>query len=76
MPESFLIKLQACSSIKKETLAQVFSCEFCEISKNTFYTKHLLTTASVAWELFLATVLFLVGRLHTRFCLYAFLRFF
>ena len=22
--------------IKKETLAQVFSCEFCEISKNTF----------------------------------------
>ena len=35
---SFLIKLQAetCSFIKKETLAQVFSCEFCEISKNTF----------------------------------------
>ena len=35
---SFLIKLQAqgCSLIKKETLAQVFSCEFCEISKNTF----------------------------------------
>ena len=35
---SFLIKLQvqACNFIKKETLAQVFSCEFCEISKNTF----------------------------------------
>ena len=35
---SFLIKLQAepYSFIKKETLAQVFSCEFCEISKNTF----------------------------------------
>ena len=31
---SFLIK--ACNSIKKETLARVFSCEFCEISKNTF----------------------------------------
>ena len=28
--------LQACNFIKKETLAQVFSCEFCEISKNTF----------------------------------------
>ena len=28
---SFLIK----------TLAQVFSCEFCEISKNTFFTEHL-----------------------------------
>ena len=35
---SFLIKLQAsaCNFIKKETLAQVFFCEFCEISKNTF----------------------------------------
>ena len=26
---------------KKETLAQVFSCEFCEISKNNFFTEHL-----------------------------------
>ena len=26
----------ACNFIKKETLAQMFSCEFCEISKNTF----------------------------------------
>ena len=43
---SFLIKLQACNFIKKETLAQVFSCEFCEISKNTFFTEHLWTTAS------------------------------
>ena len=37
MPESFLIKLQASgvvSFIKKETLAKVFSCEFCKISKN------------------------------------------
>ena len=25
-----------CNFIKKETLAQVFSCEFCEISKNIF----------------------------------------
>ena len=29
-------------SIKKETLAQLFSCEFCEISKNIFFTEHLL----------------------------------
>ena len=35
------------SFIKKETLAQVFSCEFYEISKNTFFTEHLWTTASV-----------------------------
>ena len=32
--------------LKKETLAQVFLCEFCEISKNTFSTEHLQTTAS------------------------------
>ena len=35
-----------CSFIKKETLAQVFSCEFCEISKNTFSYR----TPSVAVE--------------------------
>ena len=32
--------------IKKESLTQVFSCEFCEISKNTFFTEHLLATVS------------------------------
>ena len=37
---------EACNFIKKETLAQVFSCEFCEISKNTYSTEHLRTTAS------------------------------
>ena len=31
-----LIVSLACNFIKKETLAQVFSCEFCKISKNTF----------------------------------------
>ena len=35
-----------CNFINKETLAQVSSCEFCEISKNTFITEHLWTTAS------------------------------
>ena len=30
-----------------ETLAQVFSCEFCEIFKNTFFTEHLRTTTSI-----------------------------
>ena len=35
---SFLIKLQAS--------APVFSCEFCKISKNTFFTEHLWVTAS------------------------------
>ena len=35
---SFSIKL-ACNFIKKETLAQVFSCEFCKIFKNTFFRR-------------------------------------
>ena len=42
---SFLIKLK--KFIKKETLAQVLSCEFCEISKNTFFHRTPLVTASV-----------------------------
>ena len=29
----------------KKSLAQVFSCEFWEISKNTFFTEHFQTTA-------------------------------
>ena len=37
---------QAYNFINKETLVQVFSCEFCKISKNTFFTKHLWTSAS------------------------------
>ena len=52
----FLIKLQAFQSkaCKKETLAQVFRSEFCEISKNTFFTEHLLATASESplWTVF------------------------
>ena len=43
---NFLIKLLACNFIKKETPTQVFSCEFCDISKNTFFTEHVWATAS------------------------------
>ena len=32
--------LQACNFIEKETLAKVFSCEFWEISKNTFFLQN------------------------------------
>ena len=48
---SFSIK--ACNSIEKETLAQVFSCEFCEIYKNTFYIELL-------WWLLLFSVWYIV----------------
>ena len=33
---------EARNFIKKEALAQVLFCEFCEISKNTVFTEHLL----------------------------------
>ena len=53
---SFLIKLpEASNFINKETLAQVFSCEFCEISQNTFFTENLWTTAS---NIYLSTICF------------------
>ena len=39
-------KPEAWNFIKKEALAQLFSCEFSEISKNTFFPEHLWTTAS------------------------------
>ena len=55
---SFLLKLQAwpslfftkvagrvCNFSKKETLALLFSCEFCEISKNSSFTEHLRATS-------------------------------
>ena len=43
---------QAYIFIKKETLAQVFSCEFCKISKNTFLCRTPLVAASdmLLWE--------------------------
>ena len=46
---SFLIKFQAeaYNFIEKENLAQVFSCKFCEISKNTFSYR---TPPEVAWQ--------------------------
>ena len=36
----------ACNFIKKKAVAQVFTCEFCEIFKNVFFTERLLMTAS------------------------------
>ena len=37
---------EACNFIKKETLVLLFSCEFCEISKNTFTHRTPLVAAS------------------------------
>ena len=49
-PEVFCKK--TCKFIKKESLAQVFSCEFCEIFKNTFFTEHFRTIASATLTVF------------------------
>ena len=35
-----------CVPVCIETLALVFSCQFCQISKNIFFTEHSWTTAS------------------------------
>ena len=42
--------------IQRETLAQVFSCEFCEISKNTFPYRTLLVVAAVFYKNFIIKV--------------------
>ena len=41
------ISFLTCNFIKKETLAQVFSYEFCEIFKNTFLKRALLVVVSI-----------------------------
>ena len=43
---SFLMKPEACNFIKKETPTKIFSCQFCESFKNTFFTKHFKTASS------------------------------
>ena len=40
----------ACNFIKKEALPQLLSCEFCKISKNTFYYRTPPVAASVKKE--------------------------
>ena len=37
---------EACNFIIKETLARLFSYEFCENSKNTFSKEHFWTTTN------------------------------
>ena len=47
-PRGVLVKNKTCVRVKKETLAQVFSGEFCEISKNTFFHRIPLVASSEA----------------------------
>ena len=41
--------LRLATLLKKRPLVQVFSCEFCEIFKNTFFNRTTLVTASGLW---------------------------
>ena len=41
---------EVCNFSKRETLTQMFSCEFYEIFKNTFFTGHLRVHASVTCQ--------------------------
>ena len=41
-----LCRLEAWNFIKKETLAQVFSCDFCEIFKNAYFYRTSPVAAS------------------------------
>ena len=52
MPESLQSQAEACNFIKKETLAQVFSSEFCEISKKNFSYRTPTAAAFVVLNIF------------------------
>ena len=69
---SFLKKCrpEACNFFKKETLAQEFSSEFCEISKNSFFTEYLwATTFTSAIE---NSQILIFRRITFHFCLQQF----
>ena len=51
----FDLRLAARNFIKKETLAQVFSCEFCKISRSTFFYRTPLVATSVNFSKLLLT---------------------
>ena len=55
--KNFIKKKTLAQVYRKKTNKQVFSCELCEIFKNTVFTEHLWTTASengyvFSWSVF------------------------
>ena len=52
---------EACNFIKKETLAHVFSCEFCEIFKNTFLPN---TSGRLLLEWLLLTIVSTISKVE------------
>ena len=47
VPEFLFSESEACNFIPKETLEQMFSCEFCEITESAFSLRKSLVAASV-----------------------------
>ena len=43
---ALLIAEAATGGVKKESVAQMFSCQFCEIFKNAIFTEHIRVTTS------------------------------
>ena len=52
---------EACSFFKKDTPTQIFSCEFREIFKSTFFTEHLQTT-SFGFNIYVAKYVIFIQR--------------
>ena len=61
--QSLQTLISACNFVQKETLAQIFSWEFCEMFKNTYFLEHFRTRASGRGiqELFLMNYLSLMN---------------
>ena len=66
--ESACVSESTCNFIIKETLAQLFSYEFCKILKNVFFTKHLLATACAIVFSSMSVFLSCEHFSHTRKC--------
>ena len=58
-----VLQLEVCHFIKKETLAQVFVYEFCEIFKNIYFVEHLQTTPPASFP-FSSNIVFSQLRSH------------
>ena len=47
--------LKHATLFKKETPTQMFSCEYCEIFKSTYFDEHLRTAASKEYKILIVT---------------------
>ena len=60
-------KLPACNFMKKETPVQMFSSEFCEISKDTYFVENLRTAVSGLFFIVMYVLLWFSKKLTSNF---------